>query len=129
MCDMSDDERAIREVMASWMAASSAGDVPRVLDLMADDAVFLVPGRQPFGKQEFAEQSSAMRDVRLEGTNDIVELEVLGDWAFCISRVAVHVTPRDGAPFRRSGYTLSLFRRAPSGSWVLARDANMMTGD
>ena len=129
MSGMSDDERAIREVMASWMAASSAGDVPRVLDLMADDAVFLVPGRQPFGKQEFAAQSSAMRDVRLEGTNEIVELEVLGDWAFCISCVAVNVTPRDGAPFRRSGHTLSLFRRAPNGSWVLARDANLMTGD
>jgi uncharacterized protein (TIGR02246 family) len=70
----SEDERAIREVMASWMAASSAGDVPKVLSLMADDAVFLVPGREPFGKQEFADSSRAMRDVQLEGTNEIVEL-------------------------------------------------------
>jgi ketosteroid isomerase-like protein len=41
----------------------------------------------------------------------------------------VKVTPRDGKPFRRSGYTLSLFRREPSGAWVLARDANLMTGE
>src|SRR6266568_7079229 len=100
---MSEDERAIRDVMARWMTASSAGDVPKVLRLMADDAVFLVPGRPPFGKQEFAAASSAMRDVQLEGTNDIEELKVLGDWAFCISRVAVSVTPRGGATYRRSG--------------------------
>jgi uncharacterized protein (TIGR02246 family) len=124
---MSQDERAVRAVMAEWMAASSAGDVPKVLSLMADDAVFLVPGREPFGKQEFAANSRAMRDVKLEGSNDIEELRVLGDWAFCISRVAVKVTSRDGASFRRSGRTLSLFRRA-NGSWVLARDANLMTG-
>lgn len=108
------------------MAASSAGDVPKVLSLMAEDAVFLVPGREPFGKQEFAAESRAMQDVKLEGTNDVEELRVIGDWAFCISRVAVQVTTRDGAVFRRSGHTLSLFRRA-NGSWVLARDANLMT--
>lgn len=39
--------------MAEWMAASSAGDVPRVLSLMADDALLLVPGREPFGKGPF----------------------------------------------------------------------------
>ena len=96
---------------------------------MSDDALFLVPGRPPFGKQEFAAESRAMQDVKLEGTNDIQELQVLGDWAFCISRVAVTVTPREGAPFRRSGHTLSLFRREPGGRWVLARDANLMTGE
>jgi len=124
---MSDDERAVRAVMAEWMAASSAGDLPKVLSLIADDAVFLVPSREPFGKQEFAIQSRAMQDVKLEGSNDIEELRVLGDWSFCISRVAVKVTSRDGTSFRRSGRTLSLFRRAGS-SWVLARDANLMAG-
>ncbi|MFL5261183.1 MAG: YybH family protein [Anaeromyxobacteraceae bacterium] len=123
---MSDDERAIREVMARWMAASSAGDVPTVLSLMADDVVFLVPGQAPFGKAEFAAASRAMRDVRLEGSNEIQELKVLGDWAFCVSRVEVNVTPPDGAAFRRAGHTLTLFRREPNGAWVLARDANLM---
>jgi len=123
---MSDDERAIREVMARWMAASSAGDVPTVLGLMADDVVFLVPGQAPFGKAEFAAASRAMRDVRLEGSNEIQELKVLGDWAFCVSRVEVSVTPPDGAAFRRAGHTLTLFRREPDGAWLLARDANLM---
>ncbi len=124
---MSDDERAIRAVMARWMAATSAGDLPEVLSLMADDAVFLVPGQEPFGKQAFAEMSRHMREVKLEGTQEIEELKILGDWAFCISRVTVRVTPPGGNAFRRSGHTLALFRRGANGAWLLARDANLMS--
>ena len=42
---MTDDERAIRELIETWMAASKSGDVDTVLSLMADDVVFMVPGR------------------------------------------------------------------------------------
>jgi uncharacterized protein (TIGR02246 family) len=39
---MIDGERAIRELVATWMAASQAGDVAAVLGLRADDVVFMV---------------------------------------------------------------------------------------
>jgi uncharacterized protein (TIGR02246 family) len=52
---MTDDERAIRELVDTWMAASKAGD--SVLSLMADDVIFMVTGREPFGKEEFAAAS------------------------------------------------------------------------
>ena len=50
---MTDDERAIRELVATWMRASERGDVNTVLSLMADDVIFMVPGREPFGKDVF----------------------------------------------------------------------------
>ena len=53
---MTDDERAIRELVASWMEASKTGDVAKVLSLMADDVIFTVPGREPFGKDAFAQR-------------------------------------------------------------------------
>jgi uncharacterized protein (TIGR02246 family) len=124
---MSDDERAIREVMAAWMTASSAGDTSRILGLMTDDAVFLVPGREPFGKEAFASANRGMRNVKLEGTNEVEELQILGDWAFCVSRVAVKGVLPDEKPFKRAGRTLSLFRKDGTGNWRLARDANLMT--
>ena len=34
-----------------------------------------------------------------------------------------------GQPLRRSGATLSIFRRVAGGRWVLARDANLLTVD
>ena len=68
---MTDDERAIREVVATWMSASRAGDTETVLSLIADDAVFMVPGQEPFGKDAFRNASQSQKDLRIEGTSDI----------------------------------------------------------
>ena len=51
---MTADEQEIRELVATWMAATKAGDLATVLSLMTDDVVFLVAGNEPFGKQQFA---------------------------------------------------------------------------
>lgn len=127
---MTDDERAIRDLVETWMAASKAGDHDTVMSLMADDAVFMVPGQPPFGKEAFAAASVGMKDVRIDGKSDIRELRVLGDWAYLRTYLEVTVTPPGGQkPVRRSGYTLTILRRRPDGRWVLARDANLMTAE
>src|SRR5215813_9627574 len=123
---MTDDERAIRELVATWMAASQAGDVATVLGLMADDIVFMVPGREPFGKEAFAAASQSMKNVRFEGSYDIREIKVLGDWAYLRNHLTVRITPPGGAPMRHAGYTLSILRKHSDGKWVLARDANLV---
>jgi len=123
---MPTDEEAIRELVAKWMAATKAGDLATVLRLMADDVIFMVPGREPFGKEAFAANSAAMKDVRIEGTSDIQELRVLGDWAWMRNRLSVTVTRPQGKPTVRSGYTLTILRRQPDGTWVIARDANLL---
>jgi uncharacterized protein (TIGR02246 family) len=124
---MSDDERAIRELIDTWMAASRAGDTQTVLGLMTDDVVFMVPGREPFGKQEFAAMSQGMKDVRVEGSSEIRELQVLGDWAYVRSYLQIAVTPPGGNSVKRTGYTLTILRKQPDGRWLLARDANLLT--
>jgi uncharacterized protein (TIGR02246 family) len=123
---MSDDEHAIRELVATWMTASKAGDHDTVLSLMADDAIFMVPGREPFGKAAFAAASKDMQGMLVEGTADIVELQVLGDWGYLRSRIEVTVTPPNGSANTRSGYTLTILRKGPDGRWRLARDANLL---
>ncbi|MEA2992241.1 MAG: hypothetical protein QOD40_1161 [Alphaproteobacteria bacterium] len=123
---MSPDERAIRDLVDTWMAASRAGDTQSVLSLMTDDVVFMVPGREPFGKAAFAAMSQGMQGMRMEGTSDIREIEVLGDWAYLRNYITVTLTPPDGAAVRRAGYTLTIFRKQPDGRWLLARDANLV---
>ncbi len=123
---MSDDERAIRELVATWMAATKAGDHDAVLSLMADDVVFMVPGREPFGKEAFAAASKGMQGMRIDGTSDIRELQVLGDWAYLRSHLKVTITPPGGSPTTRTGYTLTILRKGPDGKWRLARDANLV---
>jgi len=46
---MNDDERAIRNLVDTWISATRAGDIETVLDLMADDVIFTVAGQKPFG--------------------------------------------------------------------------------
>jgi uncharacterized protein (TIGR02246 family) len=123
---MTDDERAIRDLVATWMKASEAGDVQTVLSLMADDVIFMVPGREPFGKDAFRAASETMKNARMTGTSDICEIKVLGDWAYIRNYIEITVTPPGGNAMRRSGYTLSILRKQPDGKWVLWRDANLV---
>jgi uncharacterized protein (TIGR02246 family) len=123
---MTDDERAIRDLVATWMSASQAGDVATVLGLMADDVVFMVPGREPFGKEAFAAASQSMQGVRFQGSYDIREIKVVGDWAYLRNYLTVALTPPGGAPMRHAGYTLSILHKQPDGKWVLTRDANLV---
>jgi uncharacterized protein (TIGR02246 family) len=121
----STDEAAIRDLVETWMAASKAGDIATVLDLMTDDVIFMVPGREPFGKAAFATASDAMKNVRIEGKADIRELKVLGDWAYIRNYLEMTITPNGREPVKRSGWTLTILRKE-DGRWRLARDANLV---
>jgi uncharacterized protein (TIGR02246 family) len=131
---MDADEKAIRDLVASWVRASAAGDLDQVLSLMADDVVFLTPGRQPFGKADFATASRANQGkMRFEGNSEVLEVQISGALAYCWTRLKVTVVPLEGGEARRfAGYTLSVLRKQPDGRWVVARDANLLapeTGD
>jgi uncharacterized protein (TIGR02246 family) len=124
---MKSDEQQIRDVVELWQSASRAGDVDTVLSLMTDDVVFLLPGRPPMRKAEFAAASRAQSGPapKVDGTSEIQEVQVAGDWAFMWSRLRVVVTPPDGSPIERAGHTLTVFAKR-GGKWLLARDANLL---
>jgi uncharacterized protein (TIGR02246 family) len=128
---MDNDEREIRQLVATWMTATKAGDTVTVLGLMADDVVFLIAGHPPMlGKAAFAAaaQAQAGREMpKFDGTSEIQEIKVLGDWAFMWTKLTVVVTPPGGAaPMTRAGHTLTVLNKQ-NGKWLLARDANMLT--
>ena len=128
------DEDAIRAAVALWMSASQAGDGATVLSLMTDDAVFMVPGQAPFGKEAFAAAAEGEGEggpdaPRIEGTNEIVELRVLGEWAYTRNRIDMTMTMPGAKPVRRAGYTLTLWRKEADGRWRLARDANLLAAE
>ena len=127
---MTDDERAIRDLVQTWMTATKAGDIQTVLSLMTDDVVFMTPGNEPFGKEVFATTAEQMKDALqvLEGTSEIRELQVLGDWAYLRGYIEITMTMPDGpTPVHRSGYTLTILHKESDGCWRIARDANLLT--
>jgi uncharacterized protein (TIGR02246 family) len=123
---MTGDEQAIRELISKWLAATKAGDLKTVLGLMSDDVVFMVPGQEPFGKEAFAAMNQGMKGFQFEGKSEIAELKVLGDWAWMRNWLEVVVTPPGGKAVTRRGYTLTILRKNSDGTWVLARDANLL---
>ena len=126
---MDKDEQEIRTLVETWLQATREGNVDKVLDLMTEDVVFLVPGQPPMaGRQAFG---AALRAVlgqhAVESTSEIDEIAVFGDVAYCRSRLQVTVTRKhDNLPMLRKGHALSILRRCADGKWRLARDANMV---
>ncbi len=125
---MDPDERAVREVHTTWIDAVNAGNLARLLDLMADDVVFLNPGRAPFGRDGFpAGFSTAHEQCRIRCISMLEDVVVAGDVAYTVSRDTLSVTPRAGGETAAlAGHRMSVYRKQPDGRWHLARDAHTL---
>ena len=125
---MQDDEQAIRQLVAMWLSATKAGDAEKVLSLMAEDVVFLLPGHPPMrGKAAFAASQSGLQQFDFDATSEIQEIKVFGEWAYLWTKLFVVLTPaKGGASITRTGNTLSILQKQ-AGGWVIYRDANMLT--
>ena len=126
---MGPDEREIREVHSTWIDAVNAGDLDRLLTLMADDVVFLNPGQSPFGGDGFsANFSAAHQQVRIRCISELEEVVVVGEVAYTRSRDALSVTPRAGGEATQlAGHRITVYRKQPDGRWLLARDAHTLS--
>ncbi len=123
------DEQQIAALMQTWLEATKAGDTVRVLELIAEDAVFLQAGQPAMiGKEAFAVAlSAAMAQVSLETHQTVVDISVHGEVAYCWTQLSIVVTRLEtGEVMRRSGHTLSVFEKR-AGRWLLVRDANMLS--
>ncbi len=125
---MQDDQRAIREMVDTWLEASKRGDTGTLLNLLADDVLFITPGKEPFGKDEFAAANPAgsMKDIKMEAAIDIKEIEVVGPWAWMRSFLRVSFAPREGETTKLAGHILTVLQKNPDGQWVIKRDANFV---
>ena len=126
---MESDERAVRDVHRTWIAAVNAGDLDELSALMADDAVFVSPGNEPIGRDGFrAGFTAGHRDFQLLCTSELEEAVVAGGLAHTLSRDGLALTPRaGGATTRLAGYRLTVYRKQPDGRWLLARDAHTLS--
>jgi len=122
------DEQQIRSLIDRWKEATIAGDLETVLSMMADDVVFLTPGREPMNKEGFAAGFRAWAGkMKLESKHDIKEIRVSGDLAYCWSHISIVTTMlADNKKNQRAGYTLTVFRKQSDGRWLLSRDANLI---
>lgn len=121
-------ERALREVHVSWIAAVNAGDLDTLLDLMAEDALFLTPGQGPVDRAAFAVGFRAAHQAsRIRCVSELREVTVVGELAYALSEDALTVAPRSAGPaVELRGHRLTLYRKHPDGRWRLVRDAHTL---
>ena len=124
---MSEDEIAIRQLVETWMEAGKNSDIDTLMDLMTDDVLFLVPGREPFGKAAFRAATEAMRGVSFEGCAEICELNIFEDWAWLRNHIEIEMHNIGSNPVHRDGFTLTLLCKEADGRWRLSRDANLVS--
>jgi len=124
---MKSDEQAIREWFESWMKATKEGDLQLAKSLIADDAVFLVPGADRMDKESFAAAATATdpnTDFQLDCS--IQEIKILGDHAWLWTKISLTMTDkRSKSRSLMAGHSLSVLKRQGDG-WVVIRDANTM---
>jgi uncharacterized protein (TIGR02246 family) len=127
---MGSDERAIREVHTTWIDAVNAGDLVRLLTLMADNVVFLNPGQAPFGRDGFPVGfSAAHQQSRIRCISELEEVVIVGEVAYTLCRNSLSVTPRAGGEATElAGHRITIYRKQPDGRWLLVRDANTAAG-
>jgi uncharacterized protein (TIGR02246 family) len=126
---MSPEERTIREVHATWIAAVNAGDATRLLSLMADDAVFLTPGQEPVSRDTFPGGFLAAHEQHLiHCVSELHDVAVVGKVAYTWARDSLSIAPRAGGePMYFAGHRLTVYRRQSDGCWLLARDAHTLS--
>ncbi|HLK66012.1 MAG TPA: SgcJ/EcaC family oxidoreductase [Bryobacteraceae bacterium] len=124
------DENVILALLERWRSAIEAKDVAAVLELCADDVVFLPSSGAPVkGKAAvetmygflFAQYGKIHQDTAIE------EVQVAGDWAFLWGTHELRLTPDSGSPLHLRGQGLSVLKRQPDSTWKLWRGINNMT--
>ncbi len=124
---LSKDEQAIRQYFERWVRATKEGELQLARSLIADDAVFLVPGADRMDKENFAAAATAS-DPNTEFQLDcsIQEIQVIGDYAWLWTKISLAMTDKRSSD--RSfiaGHALSILKRQGEG-WVVVREANTM---
>lgn len=81
----------------------------------------------PFGKEAF---KAAANDpnaalVEFDGQSEILEINILGEWAYTVTILTVTTRQAGARDQVRAGHTLSILKKQ-NGKWLLYRDANLL---
>jgi len=125
------DKESILVLADRWRLATRAKDIEAILELVADDVVFLPSSMPPIkGKEELGKMYRTFfqlyREIKHEAI--IEEIQIAGDWAFLWGTDELRLTPQSEEPaIHLKGKGISILRRQSDGSWLFWRGINNMT--
>jgi uncharacterized protein (TIGR02246 family) len=119
------DEAAIRRVMAAYNAALNSGSTEAVAPLYAEDGVFMPPySRSAVGKEAVRKAYDAVfAELKFDVKFTIAELVVMApNWAYVRTNSAgVTSHASTGKTTAEANQELFIFRKGEDGQWRIAR--------
>lgn len=114
------------ELHHAYVEAINSNDTDRILALMSDDIVFQVPGEAELvGKEAIAAWANGFF-AAFEAHWDKTELALEQSGDLAVSRyvyTAGYRSREDGSELGETGKGICIYRRAPSGEWLLIIDS------
>ena len=118
---------ALMQTSREWSKVAESGDMEKVATYFADDAVMMSPGQQPVrGKQ--AIRAHLAEAAKLPGFKirwEPIEGKVSGDMGYLLERTHLTITGPEGAPVTDTMQAVTVWRKAPDGSWKNVVDASI----
>lgn len=112
------------QLLEEYEAAVNAGHADRIVNLYAEDAVWM-PASSPavVGKEPIRHRAeSALAQISLEKTFEVHEIIVAGEWAFLRATSKGTVTIKStGESMPENHDDLFILRRRHNGNWKIAR--------
>ncbi len=126
--DFDEDElaRAVKAIRADVDAAMRSEDLDAYLSYYMEDAIWLPPGAEEYGKAAARQKlTSFFRAVNLEGASTVEEQTVMGpNWIGERGQFSVVLLPKQGdaEPVHAVGSYLALWTKDTDGTWKIALD-------
>jgi len=123
--EATNDQAAIRDVMASYNAALNGGETTAVLPLYTEDGVFMAPYSQSAAGQEAVRRAydKVFQELKFNVKFTIDEfVQVAPTWAFVRTNSAgttAHAST--GKTTAEANQELFIFRKGDDGKWRIAR--------
>jgi len=117
------DIETINGLREEALAAASAGDLARLMNLWTEDAVRMPPNEPAaIGKAAVEAQFRALlTDFTLDVSGRPQRVEVAGDWAWVWWTYAGAFIPKAGGEaIRETGKCVDILRKQPDGVWKWA---------
>ena len=129
-CQKANGEESVEALMQTsreWSKVAESGDMDKVAEYFDDDAVIVPAGENPVrGKQAiraYLAQAEKIPGFRIRW--EPIEGKVSGDMGYLLERTHMTMTGPDGTPVTDTLRAVTVWRRAPDGSWKNLVDASI----
>lgn len=119
--DLDAEGQAVMQASRDWSDRVATGDLDAIMEVWADDAVMLPPDLPPLeGKpaiRGYVETTLEMPGFQISWEPQTVQVAPSGEWAYLIERNVTTFNDSLGNRVTVHGKGITVWRKAPDGSW------------